>query len=33
MLLIVRTKGHGSKLTEFGTFLIQFIEDMQAEGI
>ena len=30
MPLIVRTKGHGSKLTEFGIFLIQFIEDMQA---
>ena len=30
MPLIVRTKGHGSILTEFGEFLIQFIEDMQA---
>jgi len=30
MPLIVRTKGHGSKLTEFGEFLIQFIGDMQA---
>ena len=30
MPLIIRTKGHGSQLTEFGTFLIQFIEDMQA---
>lgn len=29
MPLIVRTKGHGSKLTEFGEFLIQFISDMQ----
>lgn len=31
--LIVRTKGHGSELTEFGAFLIQFIEDMQAEHL
>lgn len=31
MHLIIRTKGHGSTLTEFGAFLIQFIEDMQAE--
>jgi molybdate transport repressor ModE-like protein len=30
MPLIVRTKGHGSVLTEFGSFLIQFIQDMQA---
>lgn len=30
MPLMIRTKGHGSKLTEFGIFLIQFIEDMQA---
>jgi putative molybdopterin biosynthesis protein len=30
MPLIIRTKGHGSILTEFGSFLIQFIEDMQA---
>lgn len=30
MPLIVRTKGHGSKLTKFGEFLIQFISDMQA---
>jgi putative molybdopterin biosynthesis protein len=30
MPLIVRTKGHGSILTEFGQFLIQFIGDMQA---
>jgi molybdate transport repressor ModE-like protein len=30
MPLIVRTKGHGSILTKFGEFLIQFIEDMQA---
>ena len=30
MPLIVRTKGHGSKLTEFGVFLIHFIEEMQA---
>lgn len=30
MPLIVRTKGHGSKLTEFGEFVIQFISDMQA---
>ncbi len=29
MPLIVRTKGHGSVLTEFGEFLIQFIEEMQ----
>ena len=29
MPLIVRTKGHGSKLTEFGTFLTRFIEEMQ----
>ena len=28
--LITRTKGHGSILTEFGKFLIQFIRDMQA---
>ncbi|APB99226.1 substrate-binding domain-containing protein [Polynucleobacter asymbioticus] len=27
--LVVRTKGHGSKLTEFGVFLIQFIHQMQ----
>jgi putative molybdopterin biosynthesis protein len=33
MPLIVRTKGHGSILTEFGTFFIQFIEDMQAGHI
>jgi putative molybdopterin biosynthesis protein len=30
MPLIARTKGHGSTLTEFGKFLIQFIGDMQA---
>ena len=30
MPLMIRTKGHGSELTEFGIFLIQFIEDMQA---
>ncbi|QWE05114.1 substrate-binding domain-containing protein [Polynucleobacter sp. JS-JIR-II-50] len=30
MPLIARTKGHGSILTEFGEFLIQFIENMQA---
>ena len=30
MPLIVRTKGHGSKLTEFGSFLFKFIDDMQA---
>ena len=30
MPLITRTKGHGSALTEFGKFLIQFIGDMQA---
>ncbi|WP_231969973.1 substrate-binding domain-containing protein [Polynucleobacter necessarius] len=29
MQLIFRAKGHGSKLTEFGHFFIQFIEDMQ----
>jgi molybdate transport repressor ModE-like protein len=29
--LLVRTKGHGSKLTEFGIFLIQFIDGMQAD--
>ena len=29
MPLIVRTKGHGSILTEFGTFFIQFIDEMQ----
>jgi molybdate transport repressor ModE-like protein len=29
MPLIVRTKGHGSILTEFGEFLIQFIDEMQ----
>lgn len=33
MPLIIRTKGHGSELTEFGNFLIQFIEDMQAEHL
>ena len=27
--LMIRTKGHGSKLTEFGSFLCQFIEEMQ----
>jgi molybdate transport repressor ModE-like protein len=30
MQLIIRTKGHGSVLTEFGNFFIEFIEDMQA---
>jgi len=30
MPLIIRTKGHGSVLTEFGNFFIEFIEDMQA---
>lgn len=30
MPLIVRTKGHGSKLTEFGSFLFKFIDEMQA---
>ena len=30
MPLVVRTKGHGSKLTEFGSFLFKFIDDMQA---
>ena len=30
MPLTVRTKGHGSKLTEFGSFLFKFIDDMQA---
>jgi molybdate-binding protein len=30
MPLIIRTKGHGSELTEFGTFFINFIETMQA---
>lgn len=30
MRLIVRTKGHGSKLTEFGSFLFKFIDEMQA---
>ena len=29
--LLVRTKGHGSKLTEFGVFLIRFIEDLQTD--
>ncbi len=29
MPLIVRTKGHGSVLTEFGKFLIQHVENMQ----
>ena len=29
--LMIRTKGHGSRLTEFGSFLCQFIEDMQGE--
>ena len=27
--LITRTKGHGSKLTDFGVFLCQFVEEMQ----
>lgn len=31
--LIVQTKGHGFKLTEFGAFLIRFIEDIQAEHL
>jgi putative molybdopterin biosynthesis protein len=31
--LIIRTKGHGSKLTPFGSFLIQFIENMQADCV
>ena len=30
MSLITRTKGHGSKLTELGEFLIQFIDQLQA---
>jgi molybdate transport repressor ModE-like protein len=30
MPLIVRTKGHGSILTEFGAFFLQFIDEMQA---
>lgn len=30
MPLIVRTKGHGSKLTEFGSFLFKFIDEIQA---
>jgi molybdate transport repressor ModE-like protein len=29
MRLILRTKGHGSKLTKLGQFLIQFVEEMQ----
>jgi len=29
MPLITRTKGHGSKLTQLGEFLIRFIEEMQ----
>ncbi len=29
MPLMIRTKGHGSELTEFGTFFIHFIESMQ----
>ncbi len=29
--LIIRTKGHGSKLTSFGEFLISFIDGMQNE--
>ena len=33
MPLIVRTKGHGSKLTEFGSFLFKFIDEMQAGHI
>ena len=33
MPLIVRTKGHGSTLTEFGTFFVQFVEDLQAGHI
>ena len=28
--LMIRTKGHGSKLTEFGSFLCQYIEEMQS---
>ncbi len=31
MPLITRTKGHGSVLTEFGKFFIQFIDEMQAD--
>ena len=30
MPLITRTKGHGSKLTKLGEFLIEFIDEMQA---
>ena len=30
MPLIIRTKGHGSKLTEFGSFLFKFIDEMHA---
>ena len=30
MQLIARTKGHGSKLTEFGIFICKFIDEMQA---
>lgn len=33
MPLIVRTKGHGSTLTAFGEFFIEFIEEMQAGHI
>jgi molybdate transport repressor ModE-like protein len=31
MPLITRTKGHGSVLTEFGKFFIQFIDEIQAD--
>jgi molybdate transport repressor ModE-like protein len=33
MPLISRTKGHGSKLTELGEFLIQFVDEMQSNYI
>jgi putative molybdopterin biosynthesis protein len=31
MPLILRTKGHGSKLTELGEFLIRFVDEMKSE--
>jgi putative molybdopterin biosynthesis protein len=30
--LIIRTKGHGSKLTSFGEFFLEFIDDMQVSN-
>lgn len=30
--LIIRTKGHGSKLTSFGEFFLEFVEDLQVSN-